>query len=298
MDTAAKTLSICDAHVHLQDARFGKTYEEVGAYVERARAAGVASMVCAGTSPADWNRTAELCKRFDGLYAAFGVHPWQVGKIKGEWVSILADLLAKYTCKDGKTRAMLGEVGLDFAVREMCPELQQAQESVLTAQLNLANSLKLPVALHSVRANDRVLKIVKNYPKVPCWLLHGWTASKSEIDQAVELGAFFSFSSRSTSADASRARATVAQVPRDRILLESDGPRLTTPSGYAGKPTGTPEIFLQRRSSDGYILEEPAAVVAAAKEIAAIRKTSEEDFFAQLSLNEKRFFRTFAQKAD
>ncbi len=296
MTNASKTIQFSDMHVHLQDDRFGREYDEVAAYVESAKEVGVTKMICAGTSPADWNRTAELCRKFDGVYAAFGVHPWQVGKISGQWLTILADLLVQYVAKDGETKAILGEVGLDYAVREFDAELQAAQEQALRSQLDLAASLKIPVVLHSVRANAKLLTIMREYPKVPAWLLHGWTATKQEIDQAVELGAFFSFSSRSVAANAEKARATVAAVPRDRVLLESDGPTLVPPRGYAGSPDAFPPIVLEQRAANGMLVVAPAALIETAQEVAALRNADLGEFFEQLELNEKRFFRSVPKR--
>lgn len=292
----ASQYELSDMHIHLQDPRFGASCEEAGAYVERARRVGVIRALCASVSPGDWNRVAELGRRCDGVYVAFGVHPWQVGKISGDWVPILADLLVQYVGKDGETKAILGEVGLDAAVRGFGPELQQAQETALRSQLDLAASLKIPVVLHSVRANDRLLGIMREYAKIPAWLLHGWTATPQEIDRAVDLGSFFSFSSRSVAPNSVRSRATIASVPRDRILLESDGPTLVPPKGYAGTPSEFPPIVLEERKADGTLVAGPESVLDTLVEIASIRTAKVDELAAQIRLNEERFFRLIPKK--
>lgn len=294
--TQTTSFEFSDVHVHLQDKRFGASSDEVARYLDRARALGVRRFVCSGTSPADWNRTLDLTKKLDGVYPTFGTHPWHVGRISGDWLAILATLLDQTVAKDGRTRPALGEVGLDFAVQGCNEAVKQLQEDALRAQLDLASERALPVVLHSVRANDRVLKIMRQYSKTPAWLLHGWTATEREIDEALDLGAFFSFSQRSVHPNALRARATIAAVPRDRILLESDGPTPTPPGGYAGAPTTFSAISLQERDADGFLLAEPASLVSTAKEICAIRKTPQEDFFKQLALNERRFFQFWRVK--
>ena len=290
MGTAPKKRMFSDVHIHLADPRFGRNRQETQEYVDRAANVGVVKMICASASPADWNATAELAKYFDSVYAGFGVHPWSARKISGDWVSILKNLLTNFVAKNG-SKALLGEVGLDFAVRDCDQMEKEMQEDAFRAQLAIADELKRPVAIHAVRANDRVLATMKEFPNVPVWLMHGWTATESEIEKALELGAFFSFSNRSTSPDAVKARATVAAVPRDKILLESDGPRPLPPNGYAGTSIVAPKIYFQRRDANGPILEDSSALLATAKEICAIRKTTEEDFFAQLEINERRFFR-------
>ncbi len=297
MENATSQFEFSDVHVHLQDKRFGTTYDDVARYLERAKARGVVRFVCSGTSPADWNRVAELGRRFDSVYSSFGVHPWYANKVGGDWAPILAELLVNYVSKDG-VRAILGEVGLDYAVKDNSPEVKKIQEDALRGQLKFAAELCLPVVLHSVRANERILQIMREYSKVPAWLLHGWTATAKEVETAVDLGAFFSFSQRSVAPSSSRARSTLGFVPRDRVLLESDGPHLIPPKGYSGTPTHFPGIYIEQRSPDGYLLAEPASIVLAAHEIAALRKTPLDEFFAQLKLNEKRFFRAFPQKKE
>ena len=299
MENAPKQqFEFSDMHVHLQDRRFGDAWNEVAQYIDRAKEQGVTKFLCAGTSPADWNRVAELGRRFGGVYAAFGVHPWYVGKISGEWAPILENLLRRYVAQDGTTRACLGEVGLDFAVRGCDEALRKEQEETLRTQLNIAVQEGTPVVLHSVRANERILKIMREYSKTPVWLLHGWTASPQEVEQAVELGAFFSFSQRALAPTAAKARKTLEAVPRDRLLLESDGPHLIPPRGYDGAPDAVPEIYVEQRSPDGRLLAEPASLVLAAQEVCALRKMKPDEFFEQLAINEKRFLKAIPQKAD
>lgn len=296
MEISPKKHFFSDVHIHLQDPQFGKSWEEVERYVERAKNLGITRMVSASTSPADWNRTAELAERFDSAYACFGVHPWYVRKISGDWLPILESFLINYVAKNG-SKPLLGEVGLDAAVNEYSQVEKKMQEDALRGQLEIANSLGIPVVVHSVRANDRILKMMKEFPKVPAWLMHGWIATQDEIEAASELGAFFSFSKRSTAPRAVKSRATITAAPRDKILLESDGPRLLPPTGYNNSVMTSPEVYLQFRNADGLILEDSSSMLDAAKEICAIRKVSEEDFFEQLEINERRFFRSIPQKS-
>ncbi len=290
MEENATKRSCADVHVHLQDKRFGETWEDVERYLERAREQGVVKLVCDGTSPADWKRTAEIARRFENVLPSFGVHPWNVGKISGDWLGVLKGLLDGFDAKDGETRAGLGEVGLDFAVRDCDESAKKAQEDALRAQLELANERAIPTTLHSARANDRLLKIMAEYPKIPVWLLHGWTATQEEVDRALELGAFFSFSRRSVDENARRARATILAVPRDKILLESDGPILLPPDGYAGNAR---VVLVQARDADGFILDEPSSLWKTARSIGAIRGVNFDDFARQLSVNERRFFQNW-----
>lgn len=281
---------ISDVHSHLQDGRFG---DDLTVYFERARARGVRRFVCCGTSPADWRKTAEIARKYPDVFPTFGVHPWNVGRIEGDWETALKIALDATLSADGVSGAALGEVGLDFAVRELDAA---AQEAVFRTQLEIANERKLPVVVHSVRANDLALTVLRDYSKVPVWLLHSWTASEAQIERALASNVFFSFSPRCVAPNAVRARETVAKVPRDRILVESDAPTPLPPNGY-GKPASQIASFVvEARDSDGVLLSAPASVVEVAEAIAAIRKTPNDEFYRQLALNEKRFFQCWPKR--
>ncbi len=285
------TRGFTDAHVHLHDKRFGKTWDETAEYIERAKSHGVVRFICASASPGDWNRVAELAKRFPDVYPMFGVHPWNVERVSGDWLVPLTQFLDSFVAHDGATKASLGEVGLDYAVRGCDDNLRAVQEKVLRAQLELADERKLPVAVHSVRANERMLTIMKDFPNVPAWLLHSWRASEHEIERACEMGAFFSFSARAVADNARAFRECVARTPRDRLLVESDGPTPLPPNGYdmkEGEPVRQ-SVDVQARDADGFLLAEPASLLATAREIASVRRTPLDEFFRQLSVNERRF---------
>jgi TatD DNase family protein len=281
---------VSDVHSHLQDGRFG---DDLTGYFERARARGVGRFVCCGTSPADWKKTAEIAKKYPDVFPTFGVHPWNVGRIDGDWATALKIMLDATVGADGVSGAALGEVGLDFAVRDLDAA---AQEAVFRTQLEIANERRLPVVVHSVRANDLTLKILREYSKVPVWLLHSWTASEEQIERALASNVFFSFSPRCVAPNAVRARETVAKVPRDRVLVESDAPTPLPPNGY-GKPLSQIASFaVEARDADGTLLSAPASVVEVAEEIAAIRKTPVDELCRQIALNEKRFFQCWPKR--
>lgn len=286
-------IAVSDVHSHLQDGRFGNDPDALAVYFDRARARGVCRFACCGTSPADWKKTAEIAKKYPDVLPAFGVHPWNVGRIQGDWATALKTMLDATVAADGVSGAAIGEVGLDFAVRNLDAA---AQEAAFRTQLEIASERRLPVVVHSTRSNDLTLKILRDYPNVPVWLLHSWTATEAEIERALASNVFFSFSPRSVAPNAVRARETIAKAPRDRILLESDAPTPLPPNGY-GKPASPIASFaVEARAEDGSLLSAPAAVVDVAVSIAAIRKTPVDELYRQIALNEKRFFQCWPKR--
>lgn len=283
--------ALTDAHVHLQDAGFGTSLDDVGRILQIADEAGVKRFACSATSPADWNRVAAIGRRFDSVFVMFGLHPWYVARVQGDWQTSLKIFLDSFVAAN-KSKAALGEVGLDFATREAREDaaVRGMQESALRAQLELADERALPVALHAVRANDRILAVMSEYKRVPTWLLHGWTATANELDRAASLNAFFSFSTRSLSPQSKRALATIAAAPRDRILLESDGPGVVPPPGcdVPGRELTAP--YARPIMEDGTPAMAPSAIFDALRGIASTRKTPVDDLARQIAVNEKRFF--------
>ena len=283
--------TLTDVHVHLQDAGFGASLDDVERLLKVSADAGVKRFVCPATSPADWNRVASIGRRFDSVYVMFGVHPWYVARARGDWKTPLKQFLDEYVSANG-AKAALGEVGLDFATREAREDaaVRGMQETSLRAQLELADERALPVALHAVRANDRILAIMSEYKNVPAWLLHGWTATPEELDRAASLGAFFSFSVRSLSPQSKRALATVVASPRDRVLLESDGPGSVPPPGCDAPGRDVAAPYVRPLAEDGTPAQAPVAVLDVLRGIASARKTPLDDLARQIAVNEKRFF--------
>ncbi len=300
-----RKLSWTDVHVHLQDKRFGDNLDLV---FDRARKNNVDRFVCSATGPADWTSVQKIGADNENVLVTYGIHPWFVNGISGDWENWLRLLLQEAfpfkirsesqeksllpvnpkTDSDEKIFRYLpgvGEIGLDFAIREKNADVQ---EDYFRRQLALANEKKVPVVLHSVHAVDRVLEILADYRDIPLYLFHGFVGTEEQIRQTVDLGAFFSFSRRNTLPQNVKSLETIEKVPRDRILLESDGPTLV--SGNTMSKHSAPPVLIQQRSSDGFLLDEPARIRETLDELAGIRNMAPEKLALQLMINEKRFF--------
>ena len=79
-------MDFIDLHIHLQD------YEENFAtdIVKKEKKFGLKKMICAATSPKDWDKVAAFAQNFpDLIVPAFGVHPWHVAGISEQWQNLL-----------------------------------------------------------------------------------------------------------------------------------------------------------------------------------------------------------------
>ncbi|MDO5553631.1 MAG: TatD family hydrolase [Planctomycetia bacterium] len=272
-------MPLLDSHVHLQDKRF----TDLEGVLRRAEVAGVGRMITSATSPGDWNLVAGLGRKYQQILATFGIHPWYATKISGSWQTWFDDLLANYVSAGGY-RAGVGEIGLDFAMR-VCD--RKRQEEVFREQLALASERKRPVVIHSVRANPQVIDVIKEYSGVPAFLMHGFAGTGSEVDKLIDLGGWFSFSWSGLTRSGDKRVAALEAVPRDRILLESDGPILMPTREVFGRQT--PPILVQELHGEGFLVDEPGTLPKTLAKVAGVKKMSHDDFSQQLALNEKRF---------
>ena len=178
-----------DAHCHLFDE---KLPINIGAIVNATRR----SECCDVIAGADKNIN---------VFAAIGVHPWFVGELVAGWDAQMYELLAQ---NPGVT---IGEIGLDKHKPDM-----DTQINVFVRQMDLAVELGRGVHVHCVGAWDKMFAVLKKYKsqQPPFILFHRFSGNAVDVARLVaDYNAYFSFSG---------ARRIIADVPRDRILVETD----------------------------------------------------------------------------
>ena len=156
--------------------------------------------------------------------------------------------------------AAIGEIGLDF---HYSPESAAAQKELFARELALADSLRLPVVIHTREADEATLEVIDSVP----WshgsqlrgVIHSYTGGPDFAGKLLDRGFCISFSGIVTFRSADLVRESARFVPDDRILVETDTP------------------FLAPVPLRGHQCE-PAYVVHTAKCIAAERKTDIETF--------------------
>ena len=190
-----------DSHNHLQ---FFPP-EEVAKTVAAMAAAGVGRAVVNATSEADWETVAALAERWpERLVPAFGVHPWRAAEVADGWQKRLREMLERHPL------ASVGECGLDRRVA--------GQRAVFEDQLRLARELGRPVTIHCVQAWGELWDALSAVTPSGNFLMHGYGGSLEFARRLVPLGAYFSFSPIL----GGRALSVFKQLPRERLLVESD----------------------------------------------------------------------------
>jgi TatD DNase family protein len=254
---------IVDSHCHLDSPDFAV---ELDAVVGRARAAGIERMVTISTRVHRHDEVLAVAERFADVYCSVGTHPHYAHE---ELEVSAADLIAR--TRNSKVVA-LGEAGLDYHY-DNSP--RDAQERGFRTHIAAARETGLPLVIHAREADDDVARILEEetgkgaFPAV----LHCFTGGPDLARRAIALGHFISFTGILTFKNSTALRAIAAELPADRILVETDAPYLA-PGRHRGKRN------------------EPAYVIETANVLAEVRGVSFDEIARQTTDN---FFRLFAK---
>jgi len=155
--------------------------------------------------------------------------------------------------------AAVGEIGLDFFIRHFD---QVRQEYFFIEQLKLAHEFDLPVLLHIRRAQDTVLKHLRQH-KVSGGIAHAFNGSRQQAEEFIKLGFKLGFGGAMTYSRATRLRELAATLPMECIVLETDAPDIPPDfleRGSPNKPEYLPRIAQTLADLRGVPLEEIARV--------------------------------------
>ncbi|MYE00225.1 MAG: TatD family deoxyribonuclease [Alphaproteobacteria bacterium] len=251
---------LVDSHCHLD---FPDFEGEVDRLVERAEEAGVGCMVTICTRPRQAEAAVALAERHDSVFCAIGLHPHHVA---AEGMPEEGDLVA--LARHPKVVG-LGETGLDYHYDRSPRELQQES---FRRHIRAAAKAGLPFIVHSRNADADTASILEEEAagQVP-GVMHCFSSGRTLADKALELGLYISLSGIVTFRNSTVLREIAADVPLDRLLVETDAPFLA-PVPMRGKRN------------------EPAFVVHTAAATAELKGVSSEAFAAASTDN---FFRLF-----
>ncbi len=213
--------NIFDTHAHYADHAFDSDRGQILAELPKN---GVKYVMLASSSLEDTADNSVLAENYGYIYAAAGVHPENAD-------SNLADYLEKVrqmALNCPKIRA-IGEIGLDYHYEGYDREKQIV---LFEEQLELAKQLELPVIIHSRDACEDTLNILKKHR--PKGILHCFSGSAEMAREIVKLGMYVGFTGVLTFKNAKKALKALAEVPMDRLLLETDCPYMA-PVPFRGK---------------------------------------------------------------
>jgi TatD DNase family protein len=256
-------MELIDSHAHIDFPQFEEDRE---AMLERARAAGISTLLAIGTGPGPQKLDAALpfAEQHEWIYATVGIHPHEAEQVTLKHLDQLAIL-----AKREKVIAW-GEIGLDYFYDHSPRHVQQR---VFRNQLELASEANLPIIIHCRDAWSDCLNILdKDWrPTGLGGILHCFTSTLEDARRGIEMGFLVSFAGNSTYPKTQNIREVAKELPLGKILIETDAPYLA-PQAHRGKRN------------------EPAYVVEVARTLASVRNLSTDEVAAATSENFRRFF--------
>lgn len=204
-----------DTHCHLDAAEFDADRDAV---VARARAAGVSQIVIPAVVAGNFDRVRALAHQH-GFSYALGIHPLCVMQARDEDLGRLDRLLAE--CRDDPRLVGIGEIGLDFFVKDLD---EATQQHFYVEQLKLAKRHALPVILHVRRSADKLLAGLRRVGLTTGGIGHAFNGSRQQADAFLELGFKLGFGGTVTFERSLQIRRLAAELPAEALVLETDAP--------------------------------------------------------------------------
>lgn len=212
---------IFDTHAHYMSDAFDTDRDEV---LLQQWQNGVSAVIEQSTCVQDVPQVLALARRHPRVFAAVGIHPQLAADVTEEQ---LAQVYAQ--CTAPKVVAV-GEIGLDYHYEDACP--REKQKEIFERQLQWAKQLDLPVSVHDREAHADVMALLCKYR--PRGVIHCFSGSVEMMQQAVDMGLYIGLGGVVTFRNARKAVEVAAQVPLDRLLIETDAPYMS-PEPLRGK---------------------------------------------------------------
>lgn len=256
-------MDLIDSHAHIDAPQFEQDRD---AMLDRARAAGVNTILAIGTGPgpAKLDAAIPFAESYDWIYTTVGIHPHEAKEVAPAHLETLAQL--------GKHPKVIawGEIGLDYFYDHSPRAVQQR---VFREQMELAHAAQLPIIIHCRDAWSDCLDILEEAWKPTGFggILHCFTSTIEDAQRGLDMGFLVSFTGNLTFPKAQNIRDVAKALPLENILIETDSPYLA-PQPMRGKRN------------------EPAYVAEVAKALANVRNLGTEETAATTAENFRRFF--------
>lgn len=221
---------LVDAHCHLGSRQFDCDREEV---VSRMLDRGVSNAILICCSEHDLAASLPLRNNNPGFRIACSIHPQALELCDTEdRIERLRNAVLTYHTD------MIGETGLDYYSHKHTKEVQKM---FFRKQMEMAEELGLPVDIHSRRASQDTLDILRNYRVKG--IIHSYSGSVEMAQLYIKLGYYISFGSSVLFKGAKKPAEVIAQMPADRLLIETDAPYQSPVPGYRHEPSDVFRIY-------------------------------------------------------
>ncbi len=254
-------MKLVDAHIHLSDNEYTNHLDEV---IADAKAAGMSALVTNSMDLKTCQNDIKLSEKYPELvYPALGIHPWNINVLKEaeleETLKFIVDANQK------KRIAAVGEIGLDYKYET----IWENQMLVFDKMLHLAESLNLPVIIHSRGTTDKIVEMLPSY-NLKRVLLHWFSHPMEALSKAIEKGYYITEGPPVVYSNG--IREVIKQTPITNILTETDGPVTYWKKPFNGE------------------LTKPSYIKTVVASISEIKNTPIEETAEQIASNFEEFF--------
>ena len=239
-----------DTHCHLNHT----DYADLPEVLKRAEAEDVRQILCVGYDLESSAQALKLAQETEIIFAAVGVHPHDATTFTQDAENQIREL-----AEDRKRVIAIGETGLDYYYDHSPRDVQR---QAFRMHIDLAQELELPLIIHSRDAYDDVLEILeeKGLPKRGA-VMHCFLGNAEIARRSLALGCYLGVDGPITFKNSDALRLVVADLPLDRLLLETDAPYLTPRPhrGHRNEPSYLPLIATALADLLGITVEEVKA---------------------------------------
>ena len=252
-------MTLIDAHIHLSDAEYSGRIEEL---IADAKNSDVRALVTNSMDLQTCQSDIQISQKYpDLVYPALGIHPWNVNVLKENELQETIDFILTHK----QYVKAIGEIGLDYKYES----IWEAQVMVFDKMLHLAESLDIPVIIHSRGTTDKIVEILPSY-RLKRVLLHWFSHPLTALTKAIDNGYFITEGPPVTYSTG--IREVVEKTPLTNLLTETDGPVTYWKQPYNGQ------------------LTKPSYIKNVVSAIAEIKKITVEVVVEQIEKNFENFF--------
>lgn len=229
-------MRLIDTHAHLDFDAFAADRDALIATLDR-HDIGVLNPATDEESVAAIDR---LTRAYPNVWGAVGLHPTE---ITNDVLLRLPEMLRSWALLLDRNPKLVavGEIGLDYYHQKDSAAIQKA---ALRSMLTFAQERNLPVIFHCRDAYGDLITLLGNYPKIR-GVIHCFGGSSAQAEQFLDLGLFLSFTCNVTYPKNAELRATIAALPLDRLMVETDAPFLAPHElrGQRNDPTNLARVI-------------------------------------------------------
>ncbi|MFX0061160.1 MAG: TatD family hydrolase [Candidatus Hermodarchaeota archaeon] len=255
-------MELIDSHAHIVPPWFKKD-EKIKQIKQKAQEQGVKYIVNCAINPTQYDFAINLAKKQQSFPVKLGIAPQGIERMN---VEDAFRGIERYI----EEIVAVGEIGLDYHwIKDA--EGRKKQENIFIRAIQLANDHNKPIVIHSRKAEQECINILKKHAKVDV-ILHCFAGTTSQGMECLDHGWIISIPTAVT--NRRKHRELARKIPLESLIIETDSPFLAP----------TPYVPAKAKN-------EPALVIYAAKSIGELKNTPIEDIAATTFRTTKRIFK-------